>query len=1045
MPQTDGVASTSTIEPVTPPAVDLVVSGVVAVLVSDTVPFFGSGPAERAMQECFADEAGVSPHGTQVVLEQQLDAPGEVNIRFWFVDLADEAAVGIVTDEIACTVPVGCHAFRVACNTKLREHEVAASILEVEGVVLDVGHLMEMPTTIPGEEAVIKKEFEPVFVEDLQEGAGDDDSKRDNFHLMYHLEATDELHAVAFSSDGRHVATGGDDRMVRVYSIQVSGAPQEQGEMTTPELEHAFGDAASTIEAIAFSNDGRFLAAGGQDHVVRVYDFISERSDRLRFALTGAESGVLSIAFSPDSRLIAAAGGDAQVRIYDLARALHVSIPSCTVSGGEAQVEAIAFSSDGRYLATGGLDSQVRIYSIVDVDASLHLELPVPNRCINSLEFSHDSRFLAAGGCQAQQRVAQGMRSVIIFDVDNHSTLSSSYLETEAEEVQSVAFSPNAELFAAGGDHGVINVYSGSASSMSLLYSLEEPSGIVYALAFSRCWLAAAGSDHRVRLYGYSDCTVFKDQPDSTIPLEIVPASHDPEAPEVGQAEAREVEVEVEDYEEAEEEPGDVAQRVAFELVLNFTASAHTISSVALSRDGRFAATSGSDDAVRLYDLQNAGHLLGTLTDPSDSIYSVAISGDGKRLAAAGEDHTVHVWDIWDIEGGELVSGATPAFRAHFPGAVGRVWTVAFSPDARYLAVGGDNRLVIVYDLDSEDTEQQTPLVERIIDDAQSGVYSVTFSQDGNRLAVGGHDGVVRVYNFTEAHAPALLAGRSLRPSRARSPRVSFSVVSDYGTNRTIEKDNQSSTHTMQEIFSVALSPDGCFLATGGTDRIIRMYDLEQAPEPVLVKRFADVEAEVLSVAFSTHGRYLAATAGRKVHVYELGSDDSVELNASAVQNEASPRHLKYILDEAAGDVVSVAFGGCKLATGGEDRHVRLYDFCGGEAPVLAPDSPPSGEPHGEKSGGDKTGMSRNAQAVRTFWPVAGAAAVLLCGVIGFYHFARVDQNDNESIADDDDFTRSRRSDFAMGTLEMTPKAPAHWSVDADHYDLLHSARSSPP
>jgi hypothetical protein len=278
------------------------------------------------------------------------------------------------------------------------------------------------------------------------------------------------IYCLAFSPDGRQLATGAEDKTLRLLD------PLQGTQLLTLTRQGC-----RRFFTVAFSPDGQLLASGGGDSAVQLWD--PRQGTALR-SLAGHTASVRAVAFSPDGRLLASGAADNTVRLWDPRQGTELG----TMTGHKATVTGVAFSPDARLLASCSQDTTVRLW-----DPAMAAFLDVRLACdtkVNWLAFSPDGRRLATveeGGTVRLWDPRQG--------TEHHR------LTDHAGAVNGVAFSPDGRLLATGAEDMTVRLWDPHQGTE--LHTLTGHAGKVTAVAFSPDGrlLASSSADRTVRLW----------------------------------------------------------------------------------------------------------------------------------------------------------------------------------------------------------------------------------------------------------------------------------------------------------------------------------------------------------------------------------------------------------------------------------------------------------------------------------------------------------------------------------------------------------------
>jgi WD40 repeat protein len=593
------------------------------------------------------------------------------------------------------------------------------------------------------------------------------------------------VRAVAFSPDGRRLASAGNDAKVLLWDL------------ATATRAHTLEGHTDAVGAVAFRPDGKVLASAGADGTVRLWD----AADGHALTTLRAHAGkVEAVAFSPDGSRLASGGGDGTVRLWDVAGGQVVR----TLTASAAAVRAVAFGPDGRRLVSADADGTVRLWDADTGEPSRSLAAPGPAA---GVAFWPDGRSVAAVGAAGLSR----------WDLATGELLPP---RGGGKALTGLAVRPDGQLLAAGTADGGVELWDlgGPDPVGEARWLLPQTTGPALAFSPEGRYLAAGQADGTVALLRLAGPGEVRRRParNGLLTEEARFAGHAgfwvgrvALSPDGRLALT------------AANDPDGVADKLRLwevatgREVRTFTGHRWGVGLLAFSADGRRAWSSSGDGTLRVWDVDHGGEAVRTLEGFGGQ---AALSPDRRlALTALDRDFSLHLWDL--ERGTELAT-----WRGH----TAEVKTLAFSPDGTRALTGGKDRTVRLWDV-ATGTE-----LHRF--DRQPGdVWAVCFAADGRRIAWGPGDGTVVVYDTAADRAEQRLEygggwvvrGLAFTPDGnavvACEDWTGLLMTWDARTGRILDRTRTARTNTL------ALTPDGKRAVTTHYDGTARVWRL---PEP---------------------------------------------------------------------------------------------------------------------------------------------------------------------------------------------------------------------
>ncbi|CAI6095943.1 unnamed protein product [Clonostachys chloroleuca] len=563
--------------------------------------------------------------------------------------------------------------------------------------------------------------------------------------------------------------------------------PMEEG--WTPLIQTLTGHE-ETVEVITFSPDGRQIASGDGDGVIKIWDTVTgslqqtleERwcdTDMTLPPDTRLQWCVTAMAFLPDSRLLLSGSSEGSLKLWDTTtgeRQKWISLRGPDDrDGGPPSPYALAFSADCRQLAAVGVgldeNSYIMLFDATTGDRQKILQ-DHPHRPL-AMAFSLDNTQLVASYLDGTIRIWDPTTGGIQKTLVGHK-----------DRIWNVVSSPDSKRIVSA-CHETVNFWDAATGDLQLTATYPNaravafsPDGKQCAVCFTHDMIIWDTESKAQKTIAFRSAAVVMSMAWSPNGKEVVTGSSD-----------------------------NIVRRWGITLGDTLHAIGHSarVEAAAISPDGKVIASGSADKTVKLWDPAK-GDLAQTLTGHQKGVFVVRFSSDNKQLASCSAE-AVHLWD-------GAIGDPQRSLKSDDDFS-----TIAFSPDSQLIATGHKHGRIRLWDPATGDIKMTLAgHVNKLVSLAgwenqwdQMSVTILAFSPSGKLMASASEDGTFKLWDPQ--------TGDLLKRLECRYESMITAATVALTTG----------THRDATVFAVDFSPDGQHIAAVCDDQTIKAWNIKKS------------------------------------------------------------------------------------------------------------------------------------------------------------------------------------------------------------------------
>ncbi len=595
----------------------------------------------------------------------------------------------------------------------------------------------------------------------------------------------------SFSPQGNLLASVEESGMIRLRNLQGKELVNWQA-------------APQRLWNVTFSPQQDYLATGSADGMIRLWNSQGEE-----LASWQAHQGQLrNISFSPNGELIATGGwNDGTVSLWNLWGNLERRWQVNTTG-----IKSVSFSPDGKLIATAERNKLNPTISIWNLQGKLVKQFPISSwRVI----FSPDGKLIASAGDDG------------VIKVWNRQYQEIASWQADRQRLWNIVFSADSQAIASAGEDGSARVWNLQGQEIAAFTGHTGPARSVSFSADGKL-LASSGDDGTTRLWTLESRELIALSGDK---LQVSNASFSPDGKLIASG----------------GESGKIRLwNSQGKQLAEFSGHNSPITRLSFSPDSQLIASASQDGQVQIWNLP--GKLLSTFSTGITPLETILFNPDGQLIATAGGEGKIYLYNLQ----GKLVTKLSEQEQLSAPeklskqekllGHEGLVHDLSFSPDGKLLASASEDSSVIVWNLQNQAKinefnphldEVYNKFIVNIFNDHIGAVYTVAFSPDGKWLVSGGQDGTVRRWQVIDNSTKSPLHVYQAQVNSVTYSPDGQTIISgdDRGTVQLWDNDSGESlaTWTTEQatINSLSLNPQGNLLATTGKGETIKLWRLD--------------------------------------------------------------------------------------------------------------------------------------------------------------------------------------------------------------------------